>query len=829
VPSSFDADQLRRDHPLSDYLPARGIAVKPEGREFRCLCPFHAERTPSFQIYQGRKGTQEFHCKGCDAKGDVIQFVERYDGATFAEACEILGGTREPNENRAPVAPAEPAVDIYAAWTPAMPPKGTLAIRAGERTPPLENPKRGNTTRYTPAAVHRYNDEDGRFLAFVLRVEIDGKKLTPLIQWCENVETGVIGWCHRPFIGARPLYRLHQLATRPDAQVLVVEGEKCADAAQALLPRLVVTTWQGGGKAAGKSNWKPVSGRDVLIWPDADPEGLDAAQEAGRLATEAGARSVRVISIPADKPKGWDIADAIEAGWTKADVVAFARAGARPWGEPRETTQTAPEPPAADERRFDEPPAERDGERERLTRPALRPVTQEKPQPEPESKPANVIAINPKAKHWENTEPDEYDEHGRHWISYLHSDGKGQLKRRDLENWEALLRHHPRMRGVFSQDAMTDLIYVAKRPPWEPGSKPWRARVLQKTDAGRAQIWLATALDEFNQKPTTSGTQQAIELVANANRYDPAREYLERLEREKVWDGIPRLSTWLTEYMGVEPTEGGIEAAFGTRWVIAMVARNLTENERGEKADTALVFEGDQGVGKSMALENFATMDGQPYHTSAIVDVTNKDTVQLTQGVVLAVFDEFTAVADSDPAAVKNYMEKSIDNVRLPYAAAPVALARRFVLAATINPTGRGYLKDVTGGRRFWPVRVCRQIDQSALADVREQLHAEAVNLYRKGEQWWLTPEEEELAKVEQAKRLVEDPWAEQLDEWLYDNPREVTVRAAFTVLMILTDRHDPAREKRITDHFHARGYVAKQKNMAHGRTKTVYVKRDQK
>jgi predicted P-loop ATPase len=808
---SFDSDQLRRDHPLSEYLPARGIAVKPDGREFRCLCPFHAERTPSFQIYQGRKGTQEFHCKGCDAKGDVIQFVERYDGVPFAEACEILGGTREPNENRQPVAPATPAVDVYEAWTPAAPPKGTKGIRVGERTPPLENPKRGTVTHYTPTAVYRYNDAAGRFLAYVLRADFGDRKMTPLIQWCENGDKAA--WCHRPFVGARPLYRLHQLVTRPDAQVLVVEGEKCADAAQALLPSLAVTTWQGGGKAAGKSDWSPVSGRDVLIWPDADPEGLTAAHEAGRLATEAGARSVRVIEIPADKPKGWDIADAIEDGWTKADVVAFARAGARPWGEPRETPQTAPEPPAADSQRFDGPADEQGGEHDAVTSRQLNQQFQEKPQEEDEHKPApreqrrrfpvvgGTEAGDPPSPH---VIPDveglkEFDAHGR-------------MKPKSFTNFVVMLQYHREMFGLFSFNEFTNQTILTRRPYWDNSKGEWTPRKLEDADVARARMWLERA--QLN--ATDSDTHRAIDTAARALTFNPIREYLEGLK----WDGVLRLfgdetrGGWLETYMGVKPTAGRIERAFGARWLIGIVARNLTENPDGEKMDTMLVVEGPQGMLKSTSVKSLASVAGGVYFVDGINDFTSDDAKLSMQGALIVEADEGLALKRGHADALKGALSKSSDKVRAPYGRYHALLRRRFGIVATLNPQGQGYLRDPTGARRFWPVRVEKPADIASLERDRDQLWAEAVAHYHAGEQWWLTDDEIPAAELEQRKRYRQDPLAGRIDEYLStlsSHTLTVTVTQIFNVLGIPAMRYDPELFDRVVNHLVVRGWTKTQ------------------
>jgi RecA-family ATPase len=97
-------------------------------------------------------------------------------------------------------------------------------------------------------------------------------------------------------------------------RVLVVAG-KAADAAQKLFPGWTVTTWLGGESAMAKTDWSPMRGRDVTIWPDADDAGHKAFLQVQRLCREAGAAVVRRVDVPLEAPEGWDVADAAPAGW----------------------------------------------------------------------------------------------------------------------------------------------------------------------------------------------------------------------------------------------------------------------------------------------------------------------------------------------------------------------------------------------------------------------------------------------------------------------------------------------------------------------------------
>lgn len=144
--------------------------------------------------------------------------------------------------------------------------------------------------------------------------------------------------------GKRPLYNRDRLKANPDAFVLVVEGEKTADAAQRLFPSLVVTTWPGGCKATGKADWSPLSGRRVALWPDADSVGLHAMLTvAGMVRYE----KLRMVRNPEGVPEGWDVAD---ADWTPEQAAQWLR------DNNYEPQLVAPAPEEADEPVFPEPP-----------------------------------------------------------------------------------------------------------------------------------------------------------------------------------------------------------------------------------------------------------------------------------------------------------------------------------------------------------------------------------------------------------------------------------------------------------------------------------------
>lgn len=819
----FDTDALRRTHMLSDYLPQRGIDLKRNGREWEACCPFHAENTPSFRVYPGRRHAQRFFCFGCGVQGDVIEFVQEWDGVGFSEACQILGGERTPDAGRASASAGyQPGPDLYEPWKTKRPPEYAIPF---EEAPgqDIYNPKRPEklVTRYKPASIHPYRDAKGGLLGYVLRVDLDGgKKITPTILWCRNEKTGQEGWCHKPMKDTgRPMYRLDALATNPGAQVLVFMGERKTDRAAALMPRQVCVSFAGGDRQAGKTDWTPLSGRDVIVWPDNDESGERAADEICAEATAAGARTVRVVARPGgERPKGWDIGDAMDAGWSKDDVLRFCKSRVRPWTAPKDVgskrateaegghrQETPPRPDEAVSRQPPAPPRE------------LRQTQQEKPEPEIERKPrpapeadpdSNVVRL-PSAKLNPSQRPSQ------DWRSGFVMNNDGIVKPKLMQNFINQLQRHPLMEGVLAKNLFTNENWIFKQPPWDD-SETFSPRKITDTDEIRATTWL----EQAGMTPKPADTGKAMMVAAEASAFDPVRDYFEGLK----WDDTPRIETWLNRYMGVAATSGGAERAFGMRWLISCVARNLTRKPDGEKVDTMLIFEGAQGKKKSSALARLATFCGVRYFTDSVRDIGSKDTAMVMQNAIIAEVAELDALERTAVEGVKAWLSQQTDDYRPPYGRHPIKVPRRSILAGTVNPAGMGYLRDPTGARRFWPVYVSGDVDIDGIDRDREQLWAEAVAMYRQGAQWWLTDEEEVAARVEQEKRYARDPWADQIDEACATMTGLITLKRLFGMLGVPQHQIDDRKNKRVVGHLIAMGYERRRKVMPSGNAVHYYM-----
>ncbi len=138
-----------------------------------------------------------------------------------------------------------------------------------------------------PSTLWRFRDSEGRTLGFTCRFDKPdgGKEILPLTFWEDGA--GSQRWRWTAFPVSRPLYGLDRLAARPNAPVIVTEGEKAADGATTLFPDHVAVTSPGGCKAAGKTNWTPLKGRHVVVWPDHDDTGSAYAEAVARICTDS--------------------------------------------------------------------------------------------------------------------------------------------------------------------------------------------------------------------------------------------------------------------------------------------------------------------------------------------------------------------------------------------------------------------------------------------------------------------------------------------------------------------------------------------------------------
>ena len=300
---------------LVDLLAADGITVKGTGNNWLGLCPFHDDTTSSFNV-DPEKGV--FFCHGCGAKGNAYQYLIRKRDLTPADAKAILG-----ESTPRPAADAKPPT-VYSSL-----------------------PRRRIDT-------HEYRDADGTLILAVCRyadlpagaTKEERRQWRKVDQWTP-VDGGWIA--KRPKRRTQQLYRLPELLAAPATkQVMVVEGEKCADTVARAFPKAIVTTWLGGSTVAitriGTIDFEPLYGRPVLLVSDTDGTGRKAMRA---IAKQIGPHcpNVRLVLPPGDG--GADIHDWITTDGVRAAMKTLASL-ATDAERPAAPKDPLPPPPSGD-------------------------------------------------------------------------------------------------------------------------------------------------------------------------------------------------------------------------------------------------------------------------------------------------------------------------------------------------------------------------------------------------------------------------------------------------------------------------------------------------
>jgi putative DNA primase/helicase len=315
------------------------------------------------------------------------------------------------------------------------------------------------------------------------------------------------------------------------------------------------------------------------------------------------------------------------------------------------------------------------------------------------------------------------------------------------------LKHHERFVGLLCYNEFSDSVMLARRPPWNDGTKPFTPRPIRDDDF----FMLAAFLEYCDISTSKETAADATIRVAKENAINPPREYLSRLK----WDRKPRLDTWLTYYLGADEQPEEYLALVGSKWMIGAVSRVF---EPGCKFDSVLILEGTQGIGKSMALRALATFHGQDFFLDSVGDIRSKDTLMTMQGKLIVEIAELASFRKSENEEIKAFITRQVDEYRPPYGRTVLKRPRYFVLAGSTNEMEEGYLTDDTGNRRYWPVK-CKGIDADAVERDADQLWAEAVVRFKAGERTWLVAEESVHSTREQKSRFMEDAWQERIAE----------------------------------------------------------------
>lgn len=375
------------------------------------------------------------------------------------------------------------------------------------------------------------------------------------------------------------------------------------------------------------------------------------------------------------------------------------------------------------------------------------------------------------------------------WKQKLKITEKGGIAR-TIGNVVTILRHDPAVAGALALNEMDHNIVARKSLPWRDvkGSSQW-----VDTDDSDLRYYLEQTYGLDGKDKIFD----AVNVVAGRNRFHPVREYLDGCS----WDGVPRVETLLVDYLGAEDNE--YTRAVTRKTLAAAVARIYRP---GCKFDYMLTLQGRQGLGKS----KFIGKLGGPWFSDTFGTMQGKESYEQILGVWIVEVGELAGMRKAEVDAIKLYLTKQTDRFRPAYGRRLQEFPRQCIFIGTTNETQ--FLRDTTGNRRFWvvdtPNEPAQDMETGLTPETVSLIWGEAVELYKKGEALYLSPELERMAReIQEAyeeenpkagivagylDRLLPEGW-EGMDpysrrQWLESDAEGVTRRTTVCTLEIWTE-----------------------------------------
>lgn len=326
------------------------------------------------------------------------------------------------------------------------------------------------------------------------------------------------------------------------------------------------------------------------------------------------------------------------------------------------------------------------------------------------------------------------------WIEQLEIE-KGQVSS-SINNLVLILENDPKLKGVYAYNELTRAETAVRTMPWRRVSNELD-KVLTDADDANLRHYV-----ECNYKIIgKEKINDAVSVVALKHKYHPVREYL----KECQWDGVERVDTLLIDYLGAEDTE--YTRAVTRKTLVAAIARVFAP---GCKFDYMLTLSGKQGIGKSTLFDRL----GGEWFSDSLTSVTGKESYEQLQSVWIMEIGELSALKKSEVEATKLFISKREDRYRRSYGKRVEQFPRQNIFIGTTNE--KQFLRDDTGGRRFWVVDLVRQAEQDLFKELDKKtvanIWAEARYYYELGEELKLDPQMEEEAKAIQEEHGEDSP-----------------------------------------------------------------------
>lgn len=363
------------------------------------------------------------------------------------------------------------------------------------------------------------------------------------------------------------------------------------------------------------------------------------------------------------------------------------------------------------------------------------------------------------------------------WMKLLQYEKKSPELKNNLHNITLTMENDENLKGiVFNQ--LADGMEIRDSVPWSHPAKFWR-------DADDAQ--LICYVDAHYGTFSARNYDIAVTKVVDDRSYHPIRAYFENLPE---WDGVKRVDTLLIDYLGAEDSP----------YVRAVTRKELCAaymrvHHPGMKFDTMIVLNGDQGIGKSTLI---AKLGGEWYSDSLnLSDMNDKTAAEKLQGYWIMEIGELAGMKKADLDKVKAFVSRQDDKYRASFGRRVTPHPRQCVFFGTTN-SQNGYLRDITGNRRYWNVKVPgngKYKPWDLDAETIDQIWAEVMVHAKAGEKLFLPPELETYAREEQREAMEQDDREGLVQEYLNmllpDNWNEMD---AYKRRDFVRDTDDPTR-----------------------------------
>lgn len=333
----------------------------------------------------------------------------------------------------------------------------------------------------------------------------------------------------------------------------------------------------------------------------------------------------------------------------------------------------------------------------------------------------------------------EFSGENEDWQKELEYEKRSAVVKNTLRNLLLILNNDEKLKGiVFNQ--LSDGMEIKGQVPWEHPGRFWR-------DADDAQLisYIDLTYGTFSMR----NYNIAVTKAADDRSYHPVREFLDALPE---WDKVPRVDTLLIDYLGAEDTP--YVRAVTRKTLCGAVCRVLSP---GCKFDTMLVLNGPQGVGKSTLISRLA---GEWFSDSLnLSDTKDKTAAEKLQGYWIMEIGELAGLKKAEVETLRSFLSRQNDIYRASFGKRATPHLRQCVFFGTTNAE-KGYLRDTTGNRRFWPVRTPggsrRHSWELSVEDIR-QIWAEVLVYVKAGERLYLDGNMEDVAKSEQREAMESD------------------------------------------------------------------------